>query len=145
MQVLRIWRATPLLAAIALLTWQTGSTLAGPTAGGHWPPVGSSSSSSAAPAAAPVAVAPALAAARLDVKLPLNAKLWIEGKEIEKQQQSTGFSLTSPPLEAGYNYTYHLRAQWTDNGVQVTRERAVPIHAGETVTIDFLPVLAQSK
>jgi uncharacterized protein (TIGR03000 family) len=136
MHVIRIWRATPLLAAIALLTWQTGSTVAGPTAGGHWPPVGSSSSSSASPSAPSVAV-PASAAARLEVKLPQNARLWIEGKEIE--QQSTSYSLTSPPLEAGYNYTYHLRSQWTDNGVQVTRERAVPIHAGETVTVDFMP------
>jgi len=143
MHAIRIWRATPLLAAIALLTWQTGSTMAGPTAGGHWPPVGSSSSSSASPSAPSVAV-PASAAARLEVKLPVNARLWIEGKEIEKL--STSFSLTSPPLETGYNYTYHLRIQWTDNGVQVTRERAVPIHAGESVTIDFMPAaIAQGK
>jgi uncharacterized protein (TIGR03000 family) len=142
MQAIRIWRATPLLAVIALLAWQTGS-MAGPTAGGHWPPVGSSSSSSASPSAPSVA-APASAAARLEVKLPQNARLWIEGKEIE--QQSTSYSLTSPPLEAGYNYTYHLRTQWTDNGVQVTRERAIPIHAGESVTIDFTAAaLVQGK
>jgi uncharacterized protein (TIGR03000 family) len=78
----------------------------------------------------------------LNITLPLNARLWIEGKEIEQLNSSTSFSLTSPPLEAGFNYTYHLRAQWTDNGVQVTRERAVPVHAGETVTIDFLPPAA---
>jgi uncharacterized protein (TIGR03000 family) len=123
----------PSLAVAALLSLQLVSQ-AGPQSGGHWPPVGSSSSYSTAPSMS-FPAAPATAAARLQVHLPDNALFWVEGKEIVRPGHD--YNLVSPPLDSGYNYTYHLRAQWVDHGVQFTRTRAVRVRAGDSLNVDL--------
>src|SRR5580704_17888511 len=126
MKVRCIWCGVLALAVVALMARQN-LVQAGPQAGGHWPPVGwnsgSSSSSSSAVPFVPTAV-PA-AAARLNIRLPQNAHLWVEGKEMA--QTGTEFQLVSPALDPGYNYTYHLKVQWNERGADITRTRAVPV------------------
>ena len=121
------WCAAPTLAALALLA---GSIQAGPQSGGHWPPVGSGDSARSAPAPAP-----ANATATLNIRLPQNVHLWIQGKEIVNP--GTAFTLVSPALESGFNYTYQLKAQWSEGGAQVVRTRPVQVRAGETVNVDL--------
>jgi uncharacterized protein (TIGR03000 family) len=64
-----------------------------------------------------------------------NAKLWIEGQEMN----TTGLNRTfvSPPLDPGYSYSYTFRAQWTDNGKQKEETRVVQVRPGDRVTADF--------
>jgi len=77
---------------------------------------------------------PNAAAIRVDVPNP-GAKVWVEGKET--QQQGTQRVFHSPPLEKGYNYTYHVRAAWDENGKQVEREKNVQVRAGQESTVSF--------
>jgi uncharacterized protein (TIGR03000 family) len=64
-----------------------------------------------------------------------NAKLWIEGQEMN----ATGLNRTffSPPIEPGYGYTYTFRAQWTDNGKQKEETRVLQVRPGDRITADF--------
>jgi uncharacterized protein (TIGR03000 family) len=82
-----------------------------------------------------VAPAPTQVQSQLNIRLPENAHLWVEGKEISKP--GTAYQLTSPPLDSGYNYTYHLKAQWNEGNAQMTRTRAVHIRAGQQVNVDL--------
>jgi len=121
-----LWCAAPAL-AVALLAGTNSSIKAGPQSGGHWPPVGSSRS-----AATPTANA---AEARLNIRLPQNAHLWIQGKEIVNP--GSEYTLVSPALESGFNYSYQVKAQWTEGGAQVVRTRVVQVRAGESVNVDL--------
>jgi uncharacterized protein (TIGR03000 family) len=75
-------------------------------------------------------------AARLHVRLPANADLWIE--DGETRQRGVDRLFESPELTPGRDYAFHLKAEWTENGQKVTRTKKVPIHAGDVVHIDFL-------
>jgi uncharacterized protein (TIGR03000 family) len=94
-------------------------TLAGVTAG------------TAAPAAPPAATV-----SHFTVKLPANAKLWVE----QFQSTQTGpvrLYHTPSNLEPGKTYEYAFRAQWEENGQTINRERTVRFQAGERPTVDF--------
>lgn len=71
----------------------------------------------------------------LNVQVPANAKVWIDGAPTT----STGLQRTfvSPPLTPGREFTYEVKAQWTDNGQQVTRTRRIPVQAGQAVDINL--------
>ena len=44
----------------------------------------------------------------------------------------------SPPLQAGHNYIYEVKAQWKENGHKVTRDRRITVHAGDVVNVSFV-------
>ena len=70
------------------------------------------------------------------VRVPTpDTQLWIEGKEMT----SGGILRTfiSPPLESGKDYTYTIRASWTENGKAVDRTQVVDVKAGKRVAVDF--------
>ncbi len=70
------------------------------------------------------------------VRVPPNATLWIEGQRMNTQGEVRSFY--SSPLEPGQTYTYHLKATWTDpNGQPVERTKAVDVHAGQRLNVDF--------
>lgn len=72
----------------------------------------------------------------LNVRTPAQAQVWIEG---DKTQQSGQFrQFVSPPLEQGKTYSYQVKAEWTENGRKITRNRKVMVHAGEAIDIDLL-------
>jgi uncharacterized protein (TIGR03000 family) len=72
----------------------------------------------------------------LAIRLPSpDAKLWIEGQEMNLTGVERPF--ISPPLEAGKDYTYSLRAQWNEGGKVMDQTRSVPVHAGDRITVDF--------
>lgn len=71
----------------------------------------------------------------LNVQVPANAKVWIDGAPTT----STGVqrSFVSPALTPGRQFTYEVKAQWQDNGQQVTRTRRIPVQAGQAVEINL--------
>jgi uncharacterized protein (TIGR03000 family) len=74
-------------------------------------------------------------AIRVRVNVPENARVWFENQET--QQRGTDRLFVSPPLEAGKDYVYHIKAQWMENGRPVVRSKEIIVHAGDRVTIDM--------
>jgi uncharacterized protein (TIGR03000 family) len=76
--------------------------------------------------------------ARVRVRLPdPNAAVWVEGTPT--RQRGTVREFESPPLEPERAYHYDIRARWTENGQTFDQTRTVTIHAGDRVTVDFMP------
>jgi uncharacterized protein (TIGR03000 family) len=74
--------------------------------------------------------------ALVNVRVPTGeAEVWIEGKKT--QQQGTWREFVSPPLDPSKNYTYDVRARWTEDGRNVERTRSVPVRANDVATVDF--------
>jgi uncharacterized protein (TIGR03000 family) len=74
--------------------------------------------------------------AAIQVHLPADAEVWFEGRKME--QSGNWRTFFSPALERGVDYTYHIKARWTQNGRQVERKRTVTVHAGDRIHIDLL-------
>lgn len=72
----------------------------------------------------------------LNVRVPQAAQIWIEGDKTQQTGQLRSF--VSPPLEQGKHYTYQVKAEWTENGQKIVRNRKIMVHAGEAVDIDLL-------
>jgi len=75
-------------------------------------------------------------AVTLNVRVPPNAEIWVDGDKTSQKGSLRQF--TSPPLTPGQNYNYEVRARWTENGREVNQVRNVPVHAGDRLTVDFL-------
>jgi uncharacterized protein (TIGR03000 family) len=73
--------------------------------------------------------------ARLEVHLPDNAELWVDG--VKTSQSGATREFVSPDLPPGQQYFYELRATWHDQGRQVTETRRVSFRASEKVDVDF--------
>lgn len=65
-----------------------------------------------------------------------DAKVLIDGKATKQQGVERDF--TSPPLEAGWSYTYTLTASWWPNNyTKVIRSRSVQVKPGQAIEVDF--------
>jgi uncharacterized protein (TIGR03000 family) len=71
-----------------------------------------------------------------------DASLWIEN--VRTCQTGTSRVFISPPLGPG-NYTYTVRAAWTEEGRQVTREKTVKVRPGQEVVVDFTAPEARAE
>jgi uncharacterized protein (TIGR03000 family) len=71
----------------------------------------------------------------LTVRVPANAEVWINGARMT--QMGTEREFVSPPLTEGRDYSYDVRARWTEDGREVNRTRKISFHAGERRVIDF--------
>jgi len=88
------------------------------------------------PAGASQANVPSNNTVILDMRVPdPNAQVWIEGQPT--QQRGTFREFESPPLAPGMNYTYHIRADWTQDGRKVEQTRNVPVQTGTRLEVDF--------
>jgi uncharacterized protein (TIGR03000 family) len=79
---------------------------------------------------------PAVAAARVTIRLPSDAKLWVDGKPTKQTGPVREF-VTPPVLRAGLTYQYTFRAEWTHDGQPVIRERPVAVRATGSTDVDF--------
>jgi uncharacterized protein (TIGR03000 family) len=70
-----------------------------------------------------------------NIRMPADAKIWF-GEE-KTTQTGSSREFVTPPLAPGNEYTYEVRAQWTENGRNVTQSRRVSVRAGERVSITF--------
>jgi uncharacterized protein (TIGR03000 family) len=74
-------------------------------------------------------------AATVIVHVPAGAEIWFEGAKTGQRGATRTF--VSPPLAPGKGFTYDLRARWKEDGKEIDRNRAVRVHAGETVEVTF--------
>jgi uncharacterized protein (TIGR03000 family) len=76
------------------------------------------------------------ASAHLQVIVPVpDAVLWFNGY----QASMTGLTrlFDTPPLQPGGDYSYSIKAAWSQNGQVMTAERVVRLTPGANVVIDF--------
>jgi uncharacterized protein (TIGR03000 family) len=79
--------------------------------------------------------APADPIAHLQIKLPVNAELWIEGEKTKQTGDTREF--TSPELTLGRTFVYEMKARWTEDGKEVVKTKRIPVQAGAWIGIDF--------
>jgi uncharacterized protein (TIGR03000 family) len=75
------------------------------------------------------------APATIVVRLPADAKLTIDGSATQSTDSLRTF--VSPPLQAGKEYQYTLRAEVTRDGKKVERTREVTVRPGRTSEVNF--------
>jgi uncharacterized protein (TIGR03000 family) len=72
-------------------------------------------------------------AALLNVSVPADAEVWLEGKPTNQTGSHRQFE--SPALKPGQEYTYTIRARWKDEGRNVEVMRLLSVHAGDKVDV----------
>jgi uncharacterized protein (TIGR03000 family) len=76
-------------------------------------------------------------AVTIDVRVPANAEIWFEGQKTSQMGSFRRF--ISPPLEPGKEYTYEIRASWTEEkGPPQEQKRQINVRAGERQTLNLL-------
>jgi uncharacterized protein (TIGR03000 family) len=85
--------------------------------------------------AASRAAPPSDSKALLLVVVPTDAEIWVDNTKTTTEGNMRAFE--SPPLSAGTNYVYKVRARWTANGKEVDQTRTVAVRAGASLTVDF--------
>jgi uncharacterized protein (TIGR03000 family) len=78
---------------------------------------------------------PADAPVTIDMQVPADAEIWFA--DAKTKQTGTLRQFVSPPLAAGQEYTYEIRARWKENGREVTKTRRLTVRAGERLKVDF--------
>jgi uncharacterized protein (TIGR03000 family) len=71
----------------------------------------------------------------LGVRVPADARVWIEGRLMNQSGPIRLFE--SPALEPDSDYHYEIQARWTEGGKQVTRSRQVTVRAGDRIIVNF--------
>jgi uncharacterized protein (TIGR03000 family) len=71
----------------------------------------------------------------INIRVPVNAEVSFDGS---KTSQTGGLrSFVTPTLEPGRDYSYEIRARWTEGGRTVVQTRKVNIRAGDRETLNF--------
>lgn len=78
---------------------------------------------------------PGLEVAKITVKLPQGATLFVNGGKNERTELVREF--TTPTLTPGKVYQYTMRAELTRNGLPEYQESKVEFRAGDSLTVDF--------
>jgi uncharacterized protein (TIGR03000 family) len=78
---------------------------------------------------------PSAQPARITVKLPPGATLYIDGRKNERAELIREF--TTPPIPFGQEYAYVMKAERLRNGIPESQTMKVPFRAGETQQVDF--------
>jgi len=74
--------------------------------------------------------------ATVTVSVPApDAQVWFDNTPTRQQGMQRLYY--SPPLESGSNYSYTIKARWTENGQTVDRQRKVQVQPGQSVNVDF--------
>jgi uncharacterized protein (TIGR03000 family) len=76
----------------------------------------------------------------LNVQVPADASVWIEGTATKQSGATRTF--VSPPLESGKDYAYTVKAQWKVGDKSVEDTRTVNVRAGDRKGVVFLPEIA---
>jgi uncharacterized protein (TIGR03000 family) len=72
----------------------------------------------------------------LEVRVPDNAEIWVNGDKTSQTGAVRHFA--SPPVATGQKFVYELRARWTDgNGKVVDKTKKLDVHAGARLGVDF--------
>jgi len=68
--------------------------------------------------------------ATLVLEFPAPAEVWVNGQKSPGEAQ-TEWTLTSPAVHVGSEYTFSVQGRWTANGKTYEFERSVPVAAGK--------------
>jgi uncharacterized protein (TIGR03000 family) len=74
-------------------------------------------------------------AALIILRVPANAEVFFEGKQTSQTGRFRSF--VTPALESGRDYSYEIRARWTEGGRTVEQTRKINIRAGDRLTLNF--------
>ncbi|HXG08557.1 MAG TPA: TIGR03000 domain-containing protein [Gemmataceae bacterium] len=85
--------------------------------------------------------APPTAPARITVRLPADARLYVD--EVLCTLTSDTRSFQTPPLEVGKTYAYTLKAEVQRNGRTQTESRRILVQAGKQTTVEFNELVVQ--
>lgn len=80
----------------------------------------------------PTAVQPV---AVLEVRVPDQAEVWIEGQPTKQTGPARTF--VSPPLKPGDAYGYEIKARWKERGRDMEQTQSVTVQAGTRVSLTF--------
>jgi uncharacterized protein (TIGR03000 family) len=83
----------------------------------------------ARPALAPVELSNEFPAT-LVMQFPSDAEVWVDGKK-QKGDADTEWTLTSPVLKAGGEYTFDVKGRWKSGGKTYEAQRSVTVAGGE--------------
>lgn len=79
---------------------------------------------------------PAPTTATIELYVPASAEVWFQGKKTS--QTGTLRHFVTPPLSPGTDYSYELRARWTDSSGQVQDQtQEVTVQAGRQVILNL--------
>ncbi len=78
---------------------------------------------------------PGLSVAKITVKLPKGATLFVNGGKNERTELVREF--TTPTLTPGKAYQYTMRAELSRNGLPEYQESKIDFKAGDALTVDF--------
>lgn len=73
--------------------------------------------------------------ARVNIQVPADAKLFVDGMETKATSENRVF--TTPPLERGRSYYYELRVEVVRDGRTLSETRQLVVRPGETATASF--------
>ncbi len=73
--------------------------------------------------------------ARVTVKLPADARLYVDGVPCPLTSATRSFN--TPELETGRSYYYTLKAEFVRDGAPHTLSKRVTVEAGKQVTVEF--------
>jgi uncharacterized protein (TIGR03000 family) len=77
-----------------------------------------------------------MAEAEMIVRVPdPNAEVWFDATATRSHGAERRFR--TPPLPAGRNYLYTIRAKWMENGQEMNRERTITVTAGLSMVVEF--------
>ncbi len=99
------------------------------------PPTDSRTTSKPATEVPTLAPPPGLDVAKITVKLPQGATLFVNGGKNERTELVREF--TTPTLTPNKTYRYTMRAELVRNGLPEYQESKVEFRAGDTLTVDF--------
>jgi uncharacterized protein (TIGR03000 family) len=74
--------------------------------------------------------------ALIDVQVPADAQITFDGESTS--QTGTERLFRSPPLPPGQDFSYEVKARWTENGKDIERTRKVRVRAGERMSVNFM-------
>jgi len=75
-------------------------------------------------------------AVQINVRVPADAEVWVEGTKTT--QTGTRRTFVSPPLDPDETYTYTVRARWRGADGEVDRTRKAQVSGGDEVTLNFV-------
>jgi uncharacterized protein (TIGR03000 family) len=91
----------------------------------------------ARPPSAPSAASDAAGTSvRINVRVPADAEVWVEGAKTSQTGPRRTF--VSPPLDPDETYTYSVRARWRGAEGEVDRTRKAQVSGGDEVTLNFV-------
>jgi uncharacterized protein (TIGR03000 family) len=75
--------------------------------------------------------------AAIEVRVPVNAQVWFDGKQTTQKGSERYFA--TPPLALGKSYTYEVRATWKNSdGNPITQTREITVEPGKWSIVNFM-------